>query len=87
MQQQLSVVGIDLAKRVFHVAGMDERGEIVLGKHLTREALLPFLVQLSPVLIGMEACGSARAWARRFREHGHTGEHGDAGDNRRTPVE
>jgi transposase len=72
MQQQLSVVGIDLAKRVFHVAGMDERGKIVLRKRLTREALLPFLAQLAPVLIGMEACGGAHYWARRLREHGHT---------------
>ena len=72
MQQQLSVVGIDLAKRVFHIAGMDERGKIVLRKRLTREALLPFLAQLAPVLIGMEACGGAHDWARRLREHGHT---------------
>ena len=72
MQQQLSVVGIDLAKRVFHVIGMDERGKIVLRKRLTREALLPFLAQLAPVLIGMEACGGAHYWARRWREHGHT---------------
>ena len=72
MQQQLSVVGIDLAKRIFHVAGMDERGQIVLRKRLTREALLPFLARLSPVLIGMEACGGAHYWARRLREHGHT---------------
>jgi transposase len=72
MQQQLSVVGIDLAKRVFHVIGMDERGTIVLRKRLTREALLPFVARLSPVLIGMEACGGAHYWARRFREHGHT---------------
>jgi transposase len=72
MQQPLSVVGIDLAKRVFHVAGMDDRGKIVLRKRLTREALLPFIAQLPPVVIGMEACGGAHYWARRFREHGHT---------------
>ena len=72
MQQQLSVVGIDLAKRVFHVAGMDDRGKIVLRKRLTREALLPFIARLPPVVIGMEACGGAHYWGRRFREHGHT---------------
>jgi transposase len=72
MQPQLSVVGIDLAKRVFHVIGMDERGKIVLRKRLTREALLPFVARLSPVLIGMEACGGAHDWARRLRAHGHT---------------
>ena len=72
MQQHLSVVGIDLAKRVFHVAGMDERGKIILRQRLTREALLPLLAPLSPVLIGMEACGGAHDRARRLREHGHT---------------
>jgi len=72
MQQHLSVVGIDLAKRVFHVAGMDETGKIVLRKRLTREALLPFIARLPPVVIGMEACGGAHYWGRRFREHGHT---------------
>jgi hypothetical protein len=46
MQQNLSVVGIDLAKRVFHVAGMDNTGQIVLRKRLTREALMPFVAQL-----------------------------------------
>jgi hypothetical protein len=47
MPQQLSVVGIDLAKRVCHIAGMDERGHIVLRKRLTREARLPFVAPLA----------------------------------------
>ena len=72
MQQHPSVRGIDLAKRVFHVVGMDEMGHIVLKKRLTRDALLPFIAQLPPLVIGMEACGGAHYWARRFREHGHT---------------
>src|SRR5215475_13306773 len=72
MQQNLSVVGIDLAKRVFHVAGMDDKGKIVLRKRLTREALLPFIARLPPMIIGMEACGGAHYWARRFRAHEHT---------------
>src|SRR5215475_3161255 len=72
MQQNLSVVGIDLAKRVFHVAGMDDKGKIVLRKRLTREALLPFIARLHPVVIGMEACGGAHYWGRRFRQYGHT---------------
>ena len=41
MQQHLSVVGIDLAKRVFHVVGMDEMGKVVLRKRVTQEALIP----------------------------------------------
>jgi hypothetical protein len=63
---------VDLAKRVFHLVGMDEAGHVVLKKRLTREALLPFIAQLSPVMIGMEACGGAHYWARRFRGYGHT---------------
>jgi transposase len=51
---------------------MDETGHIVLKKRLTREALLPFIAQLPPLVIGMEACGGAHYWARRFREYGHT---------------
>ena len=70
MQQHLSVVGIDLAKRVFHVAGMDERGKIVLRKRLTREALLPSRAACP----GAHRDGSLRRahCYRRCREHGHT---------------
>jgi transposase len=72
MSQQISVVGIDLAKRIFHVVGMDNTGRVVLRKRLTRGDLLSYMAQLAPVVIGMEACGGAHYWARRFREHGHT---------------
>jgi transposase len=71
VKHHISVLGIDIAKRVFHVVGMDERGQIVLRKRLSRNALMPFIATLPPVLIGMEACGGAHYWARRFREHGH----------------
>jgi len=68
----MTVLGIDLAKRVFHLVGMNETGHVVLKKRLTREALLPFIAQLPPVIIGLEACGGAHYWARRFQAHGHT---------------
>src|SRR5919108_2799299 len=71
MKQKATVLGVDLAKRVFHLVGMDDAGNIVLRKRLTREALMPYIAQLPPMLIGMEACGGAHYWARRFREHGH----------------
>jgi transposase len=71
MAQQISVLGIDLAKLVFHVVGMDDTGHVVLRKRLARGELLPCIAQLPPLRIGMEACGSAHYWARRFREHGH----------------
>src|SRR2546425_2260417 len=71
MKPAMSVLGIDIAKRVFHAVGMDERGKIVWRKRLSRHDLIPFLAKLPPVLIGMEACGGAHDWARRFRAHGH----------------
>ena len=71
MKQDMSVLGLDIAKRVFHAVGLDAMGKIVLRKPLSRHALMSFIAQLPPVLIGMEACGGAHDWARRFREHGH----------------
>ena len=71
VKHSMSVLGIDIAKRIFHVVGMDERGQIVLRKRLARNALMPFIAPLPPVLIGMEACGGAHDWARRFRAHHH----------------
>jgi len=71
MKPAMSVRGIDIAKRVFHAVGMENTGKIVLRKRLARNALMPFIATLPPVLIGMEACGGAHYWARRFREHHH----------------
>jgi transposase len=71
MAQQMSVLGIDIAKLVFHVVGMDDTGAVVLRKRIARSELLAFIVNLPPLRIGMEACGSAHYWARCFREHGH----------------
>src|SRR5216683_1884258 len=67
MKHEMSVLGIDIAKRLFHAVGMDERGKIVWRKRLSRHGLIPFIAKLPPVLIGMEACGGAHDWARRFR--------------------
>jgi len=71
MAQKINVLGIDIAKLVFHIVGMDATGHVVLCKRIARGALLHFIATLPPALIGMEACGSAHYWARRFREHGH----------------
>jgi transposase len=71
MTQKISVLGIDIAKLVFHLVGMDHTGHVVLRKRVARSELLPFIANLPPLRIGMEACGSAHYWARRFREHGH----------------
>ena len=71
MKQEMSILGIDIAKRVMHAVGMDERGKIVFRKRLSRHALIPCLAKLPPVLIGLEACGGAHYWARRCRAYGH----------------
>jgi transposase len=71
MKQEMSVLGIDSAKRLFHAVGMDERGKIVWRKRWSRHDLIPFIAKLPPVLIGIEACGGAHYWARRFRAYGH----------------
>jgi len=66
-------IGIDLAKNVFAVHGIDDNGKAVLVKpKVAREQLLPLVVQLPACVIGMEACSGAHHWARLFRQHGHT---------------
>jgi len=72
MKQNVCTVGIDLAKKIFHLVGTDITGKSVWRKRLTRHALVPFLAPLPPVTIGMEACGGAHYWARQFHQHGHT---------------
>jgi transposase len=72
MAKTLRVVGIDLAKQMYHVVGLDDTGNVMLRKRLPRGALMPFMAQMPPVGMGLEACGGAHDWARRFREHGYS---------------
>jgi len=69
---KITTVGIDLAKNVFQVHGIDEHGKPVLKKQLKRAQMAPFFANLPPCLIGMEACGSAHHWARKLQAMGHT---------------
>jgi len=71
MKQEMSVLGIDIAKRVFPAVGRDDRGNVVYRKRVSRHALMPCIATLPPVRLGIEACGGAHDWARRFRPHGH----------------
>ena len=65
-------IGIDLAKNVFAVHGVDDNGKPALVKpKVSREHLLPLIAQLPPCVIGMEACSGAHHWARQFRQYGH----------------
>ncbi len=69
---QITTIGLDLAKHVFQVHGVDEQGRAVLRKALKRSQVVLFFSQISPCLIGMEACGSAHHWARKLQVLGHT---------------
>lgn len=68
----ITTIGIDLAKKVFQVHGVDGQGQVRLKKQLKRAQMLAFFANLPPRLIGMEACGSAHYWARKLEEMGHT---------------
>lgn len=67
-----TTLGIDLAKSIFRLHGVDARGVAVLRRQLTRKQLLPFLAKLSPCLVGMEAGPGAHFWAREISKLGHT---------------
>ena len=67
----VTTVGIDLAKDVFHVHGVDARGHAVIEKRVTRHKLNEFVGTLPRCLIGIESCGGSQYWARVFERHGH----------------
>ena len=62
----VTTIGLDLAKSVFQVHGIDTRGRAVITKQLRRSKVLEFLANLPPCLVGMEACASAHHWAREI---------------------
>lgn len=68
----VAVLGIDLAKRVFALHGVDATGRTVLKEVIGRSALNRTVTQLPPCLIGLEACSGAHEWARQFQVYGHT---------------
>ena len=67
-----TTLGIDVAKNIFQLHGVDERGQVVVQKRVTRSKLRATIAQLPPCLIGMEACSSAQYWARELQQLGHT---------------
>jgi transposase len=67
----VTCIGIDLAKQVFQIHGVDHHGKAVVKKQLRRGQMLSYFRKLTPTLIGMEACGSAHYWARELGEMGH----------------
>lgn len=67
----ITTLGIDIAKNVFQLHGIDDKGRTILTKRLSRNKLSEFIAQLPSCLIGMEACGGANYWARKFTNFGH----------------
>lgn len=65
-------IGVDLAKNVFQIHGVDANEHPVCRRQLRRNQLLAFYEKLAPCLIGMEACGGAHHWARQLQAMGHT---------------
>ncbi len=70
-EMKLTRIGIDLAKTIFQLHGVDAQEDKVLKRRLRRAQVLEYFANLSPCLIGMEACGSAHYWARKLTELGH----------------
>src|ERR1700677_3583998 len=69
---KITAVGIDLAKDLFQIHGVDERGRALLRKQLRRAQVAVFFGNLPPCVIGMEACASAHYWGRTLSRFGHT---------------
>jgi transposase len=69
---EVSTIGLDIAKSVFQVHGVDGTGAVVMRKRVGRSKLLGFFAGLSPCLVGIEACPSAHYWSRELQALGHT---------------
>ena len=67
----VTTIGLDLAKTVFQVHGVDASGAAVIRKTLRRQQVLPFFAKLHPCLVGMEACGTSHHWSRELIKLGH----------------
>lgn len=65
------MIGLDLAKSVFQVHGIDDVGQVVLRRRLRRGQVLGFFAKLAPAVVGLEACGGAHYWARQLSALGH----------------
>ena len=68
---KITTIGIDLAKEVFQIHGVDERGKVGT-QDVKRKDMAKYFANLEPCLVGMEACGSAHYWARKLGSYGHT---------------
>ena len=70
--QTVTTIGLDIAKSVFQVHGVDAAGQVVIRRQLKRGQVLTFFEKLPPCLVGIEACASSHHWSRQLQALGHT---------------
>ena len=70
--QVVATVGLDIAKSVFQVHGIDAAGQVVMRLQLKRRYVVAFFQKLPPCLVGIEACASSHYWSRELKALGHT---------------
>jgi len=70
--QTVTTIGLDIAKSVFQVHGVDAAGQVVIRRQLKRRQVLAFFQRLPACLVGIEACASSHHWARELQLVGHT---------------
>jgi transposase len=70
--QAVTTIGLDIAKSVFQVHGIDAEGNVIIRRQLKRRYLLAFFEKLPPCLVGIEACASSHHWSRELQALGHT---------------
>src|ERR1700742_4020966 len=69
--QTIATIGLDIAKSVFQVHGVDAAGEVIIRRQLKRRSVLAFFQKLAPCLVGIEACASSHHWSRELQALGH----------------
>src|SRR5450631_2744934 len=70
--QTITTIGLDIAKSVFQVHGVDAEGKVIIRRQLKRRYVLAFFQKLPPCLVGIEACASSHHWSRELKALGHT---------------
>jgi transposase len=70
--QAVTTIGLDIAKSVFQIHGVDAAGDVIVRRQLKRRYVLPFFQKLPPCLVGIEACASSHHWSRELQALGHT---------------
>ena len=70
--QAVTTIGLDIAKSVFQVHGIDAEGQVIIRRQLRRRYVLAFFQKLAPCLVGIEACAGSHHWSRQLQALGHT---------------